>query len=135
MTLQIRAFSAVAMAIAFALSAPAQDKKLKIEEATLRILQGTVFDQADKPVVGAVVQLKDVRTLQMRSYISKENGEYHFSSLKVDDDYEVEAKNQNMTSGPKKISIFDNRKIVIQNLKADKQNLLQILQKCFPCQH
>jgi hypothetical protein len=25
-----------------------------------------------------------------------------------------------MTSGPKKISIFDSRKIVIQNLKADK---------------
>ncbi len=120
MTLQIRAFSAVAMAIAFAMSAPAQDKKQKKEEATLRILQGTVFDHEDKPVVGAVVQLKDVRTLQMRSYISKENGEYHFSSLKIDDDYEVEAKNKSMTSGPKKISIFDNRKIVIQNLKADK---------------
>jgi protocatechuate 3,4-dioxygenase beta subunit len=120
MTFQIRAFSAVAMAIAFTMSAPAQDKKQKKEEATLRILQGTVFDHEDKPVVGAVVQLKDVRTLQMRSYISKENGEYHFSSLKIDDDYEVEAKNQNMTSGPKKISIFDNRKIVIQNLKADK---------------
>jgi hypothetical protein len=64
--------------------------------------------------------LKDVRTLQMRSYISKENGEYHFSSLKIDDDYEVEARNNDMTSGPKKISIFDNRKIVIQNLKTDK---------------
>jgi hypothetical protein len=61
-----------------------------------------------------------VRTLQMRSYISKENGEYHFSSLKIDDDYEVEAKNKDLTSGAKKISIFDNRKIVIQNLKADK---------------
>jgi hypothetical protein len=56
----------------------------------------------------------------MRSYITKEDGEYHFSSLKIDDDYEVEARNKDMTSGPKKISIFDNRKIVIQNLKADK---------------
>jgi hypothetical protein len=120
MTLRTRTFSALAIAIAFTMSAPAQDKKSKKEEATLRILQGTVFDQEDKPVVGAVVQLKDVRTLQMRSYISKENGEYHFSSLKIDDDYEVEAKNKNMTSGAKKISIFDNRKIVIQNLKADK---------------
>jgi hypothetical protein len=120
MTLRTRAFAAVAIVIAFTMSAPAQDKKNKKEEATLRILQGTVFDQEDKPVVGAVVQLKDVRTLQMRSYISKENGEYHFSSLKIDDDYEVEARNKNMTSGPKKISIFDNRKIVIQNLKADK---------------
>jgi hypothetical protein len=79
-----------------------------------------VFDKDDKPVVGAVVQLKDVRTMQMRSYISKANGEYHFSSLKIDDDYELEARNDNLTSGPKKISIFDNRKLVIQNLKADK---------------
>jgi len=112
---------AVALIIAFAFSAFAQeDKKSKKEAATLRTLQGTVYDKDDKPVVGAVVQLKDMRTLQMRSYISKENGEYHFSSLKIDDDYEVEAKNNSLTSGTKKISIFDNRKIVIQNLKADK---------------
>jgi len=110
-----------ALAIAFAVTASAQEtKQSKKEAATLRILQGTVYDKDDNPVVGAVVQLKDVRTLQMRSYISKENGEYHFSSLKIDDDYEVEAKNKDLTSGPKKISIFDNRKIVIQNLKADK---------------
>lgn len=116
----IRTLSAIAIVVMFAVNAPAQDKKAKKEEATLRILQGTVFDEKDQPVVGAVVQLKNVRTLQMRSYISKENGEYHFSSLKIDDDYEVEARNNAMTSGPKKISIFDNRKIVIQNLKADK---------------
>ena len=116
-----RSFSVLAIAVALALSASAQDdKQSKKEQATLRNLQGTVTDKDDKPVVGAVVQLKDVRTLQMRSYISKENGEYHFSSLKIDDDYEVEARNNDTTSGPKKISIFDNRKIVIQNLKADK---------------
>jgi len=114
-------FFALAICCAFAGGASAQeDKKSKKEEATLRSVQGTVFDGADKPVVGAIVQLKDVRTLQMRSYITKTNGEYHFSSLKIDDDYEVEARNNHLTSGPKKISIFDNRKIVIQNLTADK---------------
>ncbi len=121
MTKRTQACAALAITIAFAFSAFAQeDRKSKKEAATLRALQGTVFDKDDKPVVGAIVQLKDDRTLQMRSYISKENGEYHFSNLKIDDDYEVEAKNNSLTSGPKKISIFDNRKIVIQNLKADK---------------
>jgi hypothetical protein len=116
-----RTLFALALGIALAAGARAQDeKKNKDEEATLRSVQGTVFDKDDKPVVGAVVQLKDVRTLQMRSYISKANGEYHFSSLKRDDDYELEAKNNALTSGPHKISIFDNRKVVIQNLKADK---------------
>jgi hypothetical protein len=116
-----RTFFTLALALGVAFEARAQDeKKNKKEEATLRSVQGTVFDKDDKPVVGAVVQLKDVRTMQMRSYISKANGEYHFSSLKIDDDYELEARNNSLTSGPKKISIFDNRKLVIQNLKADK---------------
>ncbi len=115
----VRTFSV--LAIGFSLAASAQDdKKSKKEESTIRSVQGTVFDNEDKPVVGAVVQLKDMRTLQMRSYITKANGEYHFSSLKIDNDYEVEAKNNHLTSGAHKISVFDNRKIVIQNLKADK---------------
>jgi hypothetical protein len=121
MNLRIRSLSVLALAVACALGASAQDdKKSKKLEATMRVLQGTVTDSSDQPVVGAVVQLKNVRTLQMRSYISKANGEYHFSSLKMDDDYEVEARNNDMSSGSKKISIFDNRKIVIQNLKTDK---------------
>jgi hypothetical protein len=116
-----RMCSAVALAIVLSLAVSAQDdKKSKKEESTIRSVQGTVFDNEDKPVVGAVVQLKDMRTLQMRSYITKVNGEYHFSSLKIDNDYEVEAKNNHLTSGAHKISVFDNRKIVIQNLKADK---------------
>jgi hypothetical protein len=121
MTRSPRMSSALAILIALALGASAQDdKKSKKEQSTLRSVQGIVVDAADQPVIGAVVQLKDVRTLQMRSYITKLDGEYHFSSLKVDDDYELEARNNHLTSGPRKISIFDNRKVVIQNLKADK---------------
>jgi hypothetical protein len=121
MTRIVRMCSVVALLIAVSFSVCAQDdKKSKKEESTVRSVQGTVFDNEDKPVVGAVVQLKDMRTLQMRSYITKANGEYHFSSLKIDNDYEVEAKNNHLTSGAHKISVFDNRKIVIQNLKADK---------------
>jgi hypothetical protein len=112
----------LAVAAMFTLVSSAQEEKIdKKVEATLRTVKGTVFDSQDKPIVGAIVQLKDVRTLQMRSYISKENGEYHFSTLKIDDDYEIEAKNNHMTSGQKRISVFDDRKVVIQNLKTDKQ--------------
>jgi len=114
--------SMLVVAAMFTLVSSAQEEKIdKKVEATLRTVKGTVFDSQDKPIVGAIVQLKDVRTLQMRSYISKENGEYHFSTLKIDDDYEIEAKNNHMTSGQKRISVFDDRKVVIQNLKTDKQ--------------
>lgn len=114
-----------AVAIAFLLGSSlraqdAEDKKSKKEEATLRQVQGIVSDADGKPIVGAIVHLKDLRTLQMRSYITKENGEYHFTSLKLDDDYEIEATNRNMTSGIRKISTFDTRKILVENLKANK---------------
>ncbi len=125
MTFRLFAAAALVAALAFGQNAavqqdPQKSKKEKREEAALRLVQGTVYDAKEQPVVGAVVQLKNLRTLQMRSYISKADGEYHFSGLKMDEDYEVEAKSNGMTSGPKKVSIFDNRKIVVQNLKADK---------------
>ena len=122
MTRIARVFSTLAILLAFSPGASAQsdDKKSKKEEATLRAVQGTVFDADDKPVVGAIVQLKDVRTLQMRSYITKVDGEYHFSSLKIDDDYEVEARFNDMRSGWKRLSIFDTRKVPVINLKLEK---------------
>src|ERR1700723_390610 len=106
MTRIARTFSTLAILVAFSMGASAQsDKKSKKEEATLRAVQGTVFDADDKPAVGAIMQLKDVRTLQMRSYITKTDGEYHLSSLKIGDDYEVEARNNHMTSGAKKMTV------------------------------
>ncbi len=62
-----------------AASLPGQDVKKKKGEAATRTVQGTVADAEEKPITGAVVQLKDMRTLQVRSFISQENGAYHFS--------------------------------------------------------
>jgi hypothetical protein len=72
-------------------------------------------------VVGAVVQLKDMRTLQVRSYITQEQGSYHFSGLKTDIDYQVKADYSGMSSGSRTLSVFDNRKSPIVNLKLEKK--------------
>src|SRR5450631_886023 len=64
----------------------AQDGK-KGADANLRALQGTVLDSAGSPVQQAVVQLKDTRTLQVLSFITKEDGVYRFSNLKTDTEY------------------------------------------------
>ncbi len=53
------------------------DKKDK-EEDKLRMVQGVVTDAQDNPLVGAVVQLKNSKTLQVRSFITQENGVYQF---------------------------------------------------------
>jgi hypothetical protein len=100
---------------------PAQGKKDK-EDTTVRSLQGQVVDPDDKPAVGAVVQLKDTRTLQVRSFIAQANGEYHFSGLRTDTDYEVKADFNGMSSDNRRLSNFDSRKTATVNLKLNKKN-------------
>jgi protocatechuate 3,4-dioxygenase beta subunit len=99
---------------------PAQKNKDK-DDPTVRTLQGQVNDPDDKPVSGAVVQLKDTRTLQVRSFITQENGEYRFSGLRADTDYEVKADYNGMSSDNKRLSNFDSRKIATVNLKLNKK--------------
>ena len=96
----------------------AQEKKKKGEETT-RSVQGVVTAVDDKSVAGAVVQLKDTKTLQIRSFISKENGAYYFYELSRDKDYELTAtdKASGASSGTKTLSLFDSRKSAIINLK------------------
>lgn len=97
-----------------------QTKKEKRQAATERIVQGTVYDAEDKAVNGAVVQLKDERTMAVRSFITQKDGAYHFSGLKVDNDYQLKAEFNGVGSGWKTLSVFDTRKEPIINLKMDK---------------
>jgi carboxypeptidase family protein len=98
---------------------PAQKKEK--DDPTVRNLQGQVSDPDDKPVAGAVVQLKDTRTLQVRSFITQADGDYRFSGLRADTDYEVKAEYNGMTSDNKRLSNFDTRKIATVNLKLNKK--------------
>ncbi len=99
-----------------------ESKKEKRQAATERIVQGTVRDAEDHAVNGAVVQLKDTRSLQVRSFITQQDGAYHFSGLKVDNDYDLKADYKGMTSGWKTLSVFDSRKEPVMNLKLDKKS-------------
>ena len=111
----------LALLAAFALTASAQTKKEKREEAASRNLQGTVTDSDDKPLIGAVVQLKDMKTLAVRSFITQDAGAYHFSGLKSDTDYQVRAEYNGATSSARTLSVFDDRKTPTVNLKVEKK--------------
>lgn len=109
-----------ALALLCACTVPAQGKKNKADDTT-RTLKGIVFDSEGKPVAQAVVQIKDSRTLQVLSFITLEDGAYHFASLKQDADYQVKATHAGLTTGWKLLSIFDTRKIAEMNLKLTKK--------------
>ncbi len=54
-----------------------------------RPVSGVVTDADGKPIVGAVVQLKNTRTQKRFSLMTREKGEYQFSGLSKDIDYQL----------------------------------------------
>ena len=93
----------------------------KGEDQNVRSVQGTVSDASDNAVTGAVVQLKNTKTLQIRSFIAKEQGAYYFHGLSPDVDYELKAEYQGASSPTKTLSSFDSRKEAVINLKLAKK--------------
>lgn len=116
-------FFVVALIFALCLPVLAQKKtrEERREEATTRSVMGLVSGPDDQPVPGAVVQVKDMKTLQVRSFITQTDGTYHFFGLKNDNEYEVIAKSGEMNAGPRKLSIFDTRKEAVLNFKFEKK--------------
>ena len=98
------------------LCAPATFAQKKKAENT-RSVQGTVTVADGSLVNGAVVQLKNTKTLQIRSFITKDDGTYHFYDLSPDIDYELKADYQGASSSTKTLSSFDSQKQSTLNLK------------------
>ena len=96
----------------------AQDSK---KESQLRTVKGAVVDKSDTPVQGGVVFLKNLRTNQVRSYIADADGNFRFSGLDPNVDYEVHAEKDGAKSPTRQVSSFDNRKEIVLTLKLDKK--------------
>jgi hypothetical protein len=86
-----------------------------------RSVQGVVTSAEEAPLSKAVVQLKNTKTLQIRSFITQENGSYYFHGLSPDVDYELKAEYQGGASDTKTLSTFDSRKQAVINLKLNKK--------------
>jgi hypothetical protein len=85
-----------------------------------RVVQGKVVDGANAPIKGAVVYLKDSRSLAVKSFFSDAQGEYRFGQLSQNSDYQLWAENNGKKSATKTISSFDNKNQFLINLKIDK---------------
>lgn len=91
------------------------------KEGAARSVEGAVSNADDSAAVGAVVQLKNMKTLQVRSFITLEDGTYHFFELSPDVDFELKADFKGASSGSKTLSSFDSRKKAVVNLKLNKK--------------
>jgi hypothetical protein len=85
-----------------------------------RIVEGKVTDHSNDPVKGAVVYLKDGRTLSVKSFIADDQGEYRFGQLAQNTDYEIWAEHDGKKSPVKSISSFDSKNHFYIDLKMGK---------------
>lgn len=107
----------IALLVCCALLGQRNDSK---DDTTTRSLEGMVTDAAGQPVAKAVVQLKDTKSLQIRSFITESDGRYHFAGLSSNVEYEVKAEHAGASSSKKTLDVFNSQKIVTINLKLSK---------------
>jgi hypothetical protein len=91
------------------------------QDSALRTVSGSVVDKSETGIPAAVVYLENVRTLTVQSHITDGQGQYHFSGLDPNVDYEIHAEHDDLTSNNRTISSFDTRKAIVVNLKVDKE--------------
>ena len=84
--------------------------------AAPRSLQGTVRAEDGMPLAGAVVKIKNMGDLRIRSYVTPKNGSYRFQALFDDADYQVWAEYQGTASSRKTLSRFDSREDAVIDL-------------------
>ena len=95
----------------------AHAQRKKGEDQNVRSVQGVVEDPRGNLVEGAVVQLKNTKSLQVRSFITLREGVYYFHGLSPDVDYELRAEFKELTSPVRGLSVFDSRTKAVVNLK------------------
>jgi hypothetical protein len=76
----------------------------------MRIVTGYVTDADSKPVIGATVFLKDLKSKNIRSYTSVEKGRFRFAQVNMAEDHELWAEKDGKKSAVKTVSSWDARK-------------------------
>jgi|SRR5271157_2550721 len=111
--------AALTLTILFATAvAHGQEKQ---RETQLRTVRGVVGDKDDTPLAGSIVFLKNTRTQTVKTYRTDEGGNYRFSGLDPNVDYEIHAEHDDQTSRTHAVSSFDTHKEIVLNLKVNQK--------------
>ncbi len=100
---------------------PGSQKDKKGDDPNVRAVTGTIRMVDDSLVEGAVVQLKNTKSMQVRSFITKADGVFVFQGLSTNVDYELKSEAKGMVSPARTLSTFDDRKRAIMHLKLENK--------------
>jgi hypothetical protein len=82
-----------------------------LAQTAQRVVQGKVELASGGMAKGAIVYIKNGKTLEVRTYISTDDGSYRFGQLNSDADYTVWAEYQGKKSKERTVSSFDTKKV------------------------
>jgi len=103
----------IALALPAALAGAAQDGK---KEPVLKTVHGLVMDKADNALPEAIVYLKNLQNNSVKTSFADDQGNYHFSGLDPNTDYEIHAEFKGDVSPTRRLSSLDGRKDIYLNL-------------------
>jgi Carboxypeptidase regulatory-like domain len=118
---RISAFLLLAVLIVPGCRAQEESKAQKKAEAQLRVLHGSVIDKDENPIASSVVYLKNLKSQAVKTYIADDSGNYRFSGLDPNVDYEIHAEHADLTSPVRTISSFDSRRDIEVVLKLSRK--------------
>lgn len=81
------------------------------QAAEQRVIQGRVELASGDIAKGAIVYIKNGKTLEVRTYISTADGSFRFGQLNQDANYTVWAEYQGKKSKERGVSSFDSKKV------------------------
>jgi Carboxypeptidase regulatory-like domain len=114
-------FALLALTVAIPAGSQEQSKEQKRAEAQLRVLHGSVIDRDENPIASSVVYLKNVKSQAVKTYIADDSGNYRFSGLDPNVDYEIHAEHDDLTSPVRTVSSFDSRRDIEVTLKLSRK--------------
>jgi len=102
------------LAVVWLLHAPGLAAKEKVP--TTKTVSGAVTDKAENGISGATVTLKDLQTGKTVAIYAGANGQYQFSDLDPQHDYQIQASFKGVSSETRQVNSFDTRRKLVVNL-------------------
>ena len=124
-TIVVVAMTAASLVVVLAVTAStAMDQR---DSTVPRTVRGTVVDFRGRPLTSSIVFLHQQKTLEIRTQIADDNGQYRFSGLNPHTDYQIHAEHGDWTSSVHTLCGADGKGDVVLDLRVDKRRTRMLL--------